>query len=74
MLNQIDKQFEEFMVAMYGNKEISDAQEKDMEKAFYAGMLVTHTMMISLDEDEEIAIKQLENLSKQIIEKAEGLK
>lgn len=69
MSNQIENQFEGFMVSMYGNKTISEAQKKDVEKSFYAGMIVAHKMMISFDDDEEIAVKQLEKLSLQIVEK-----
>ena len=32
MLNQIEKQFEGFMQAVYGKQTISQAQEKDIEK------------------------------------------
>lgn len=73
MLNQIEKQFEGFITAMYRNKTISEAQEKDIERSFYAGMLVSHNMMISFDDNDEIAIEQLKKLSNQISKKADEL-
>ena len=72
MLNQIEKEFEGFMVAMYGNKTISEAQEKDMEKAFYGGMMVTYNFTVSLSESEDIAIEQLNNLRVELLEKIES--
>lgn len=71
MLNQIEKQFESFITAMYGNKTISEAQEKDIEKSFYAGMVVASQMITSLDHSEDIALSQLEKLLSQIHLKAE---
>lgn len=56
MLNEIEEQFEEFLTAMYGTEVISEAQEKDIEKSFYAGMVVAHSMMMSLSVDEETAL------------------
>lgn len=73
MLNQIEKQFENFMQAMYGDKNISENQEKDMGKAFYAGMLVCLEIFNSVEDDEEIAIAQLVTLQKQVYEKIKEL-
>lgn len=66
MLNQIEKQFENFMQAMYGKQTISQAQESDIEKSFYAGMLVCVEMLHAFDDNEDIAVVQLETLYKQI--------
>ena len=73
MLNQIEKQFEGFITAMYGNKTISEAQEKDIEKAFYAGMVVAHKLITHLDDDEDIALNQLDKLTSEIMDKMEEL-
>jgi len=73
MLNQIEKQFEGFMVAMYGKNTISEAQEKDMEKAFYGGMVVAHKMMTALDDDEDMALSQLDKFSSELTMKMEEL-
>lgn len=66
MLNQIEKQFEGFVQAMYGRRTISQAQESDIEKSFYAGMLVCVEMLHAFDDNEDIAVVQLETLYKQI--------
>ena len=66
MLNQIEKQFEGFMQAVYGKQTISQAQESDIEKSFYAGMLVCVEMLHAFDDNEDIAVVQLETLYKQI--------
>ena len=66
MLNQIEKQFESFMQAMYGNQTISEAQEKDIEKSFFAGMLVCVLMLHSFSDDDEIAMAQVDTLYRQI--------
>lgn len=66
MLNQIEKQFEGFIQAMYGNRTISEGQEKDIEKSFYAGMAVCVEMLHAFDENEDVAVAQLEKLYKQI--------
>ena len=73
MLNQIEKQFEGFITAMYGKNTISRAQEKDIEKSFYAGMLVSYKMILELNSNEEVALKELEKLSKQILDKSKEL-
>lgn len=73
MLNQIEKQFEGFVQAMYGRRTISQAQENDIEKSFFAGMLVCIEMLNSFSEDEEIAVAQLETLYQQIHSKMEQL-
>lgn len=73
MLNQIEKQFEGFMQAMYGRQTISQAQENDIEKSFFAGMLVCIEMLNSFDENEDMAVAQLETLYKQIHSKMEQL-
>ena len=58
---------------MYGTETISEAQEKDIEKAFYAGMGVAYVMIISLDNNEETALSQLDKLSSEIMTKIKGL-
>lgn len=73
LLNQIEKQFETFMQAMYGTKTTSEAQEKDIEKSFYAGMFVCMSMFQGLDDNEDIAVKQLDILAGQITKKMEEL-
>lgn len=73
MLNQIEKQFEGFMAAMYRNMTISEEQEKDMEKAFYGGMVVSHRMVTALDDDEDIALSQLDKLANELATKMEEL-
>lgn len=73
MLNQIEKHFEYYMSAMYVGIEISEAQEKDIEKTFYAGMLVAYFTVISLDDNEDVAISQLDSLYSQVNSKIESL-
>lgn len=73
MLNQIEKQFEGFITSMYGNKAISKSQEKDMEKAFYGGMVVAHKMITHLDDNEDVALNQLDKLTNEIMNKMEEL-
>ena len=73
MLNQIEKQFETFMEAMYGTQTISLAQEQDIEKSFYAGMFVCMSMFQGLDDNEDIAVNQLDMLTNQVAKKMEEL-
>lgn len=73
MLNQIENQFEGFISSMYGKITISESQEKDIEKSFYAGMFVYKQMIEALDNDEEIALNQITKLHGQIIKKMEDL-
>lgn len=70
---QVEKQFERFMQAMYGTQTISQGQENDIEKSFFAGMLVCIEMLHSFDENEDIAIVQLETLYEQICSKIEQI-
>lgn len=57
------------MQAMYGTQTISQEQEKDIEKSFYAGMLVCLEIFNSFEDDEDVAIAQLETLHNQIYTK-----
>ena len=69
MLNNIEIEFENFMQAMYGTQTISQAQEKDMEKSFFAGMYVCLNILHSFDDNEDTATQQLETLHERITSK-----
>ena len=69
MLNNIGIEFENFMQAMYGTQTLSQAQEKDMEKSFFAGMYVCLNILHSFDDNEDTATHQLETLHKHITSK-----
>lgn len=72
-LNQIEKQFNSFMAAVYGKETISEAQKKDLEKTFYAGMLACFSTIMEYTEKID-GVEQLGILYKQIFEKMEELK
>ena len=69
MLNNIEIEFENFMQAMYGTQTLSQAQEKDMEKSFFAGMYVCLNILHSFDDNEDTATQQLETLHERITSK-----
>ena len=69
MINNIEIEFENFMQAMYGTQTISQAQEKDMEKSFFAGMYVCLNILHSFDDNEDTAVQQLETLREYIASK-----
>ena len=61
------------MQAMYGTQTINQAQEKDMEKSFFAGMYVCLNILHSFDDNEDMATQQLETLINQFKQKGSDL-
>jgi len=71
-LNQIEEQCEGYINTVWGDKEISNMQKNDLRMTFYAGMLVSFQMVGALDDNEEVAMVQLDKLQQQIEEKVKG--
>ena len=65
MKNNIKKAFNLYLKTLYGNKRISGKEEYQLKICFYSAILWLELALIDIADDDEKAIKFLDDISKE---------